>query len=82
MLFSLSTIWFNMRLYQSTKIDLSILMYLKSCTEKSMTKFKLVEADKLKPYITGSIDADNQYLYHFIRYRGSIFSMGGGQKSI
>ncbi len=82
MLFSLSAIRFNMRFYQSNKRDLSILMYLDYCLEKSMIKFDPVGADKLKRFMSGGIDADNEYLYQFYRnIEVQYFRFSGGKRA-
>lgn len=82
MLFTLSTLRYNMRFFESNKYDLSIFLQLEYWLENSMTEYDEVGAQTLIDYISDGIYLGNNYIYQYMRVINyDYFLLGGGKKN-
>lgn len=79
-LFSLSSIRYNMRYIENNKLDLSMMLQLEYWVEKAMNDFDPVGAIQLKQYISDGIFHGNPYVYLYMRsINADYFELGGGK---
>lgn len=81
-LFSMAALRFNMKYFQSDKLDVSLFLKLEYWIEKSMDDFDTEVAKNLKPFLNGSLYSGNHALYQYMRKINLEYAMlGGGKKA-
>ncbi len=81
-LFSLSAIRFNMRFFESNKLDLAIVLQLEYWIENSIRNFDEIGARQLQGYVSDGIYQGNPYTYQFMRsINADYFELGGGKSA-
>ena len=81
-LFSLTSIKFNMRFYETNKFDISQLMNFEFWLEKSMNSYDEIGAKKLIGYIEDGLYGGNEHIYQYMRgLNYDFFQMGGGKRA-
>lgn len=81
-LFSVAALRYNMKMVETTKWDVAIFLLLEYELERSLENYDLEGAKKLITYLNGAINADNEYLYLFMRnVNASFFQLKGGKRA-
>lgn len=81
-LFSISALRYNMKYYQTDKLDVSVFLQLEYWIEKSMGDFDTEVAKKLMPFLNGGLYSGNPALYQYMRRINLEYAMlGGGKKA-
>ncbi|WP_449435120.1 DUF6904 family protein [Pedobacter steynii] len=79
-IFSMNAIRFNMRFFESNKLDLGVMLQLEYWLEEAMRSFDPQGATRLIGYLSGGIEAANPYLYQFMRsINADFFELRGGK---
>jgi hypothetical protein len=79
-IFALNAIRYNMRHFESNKLDLGLLLQLEYWLEESMRSYDAVGASTVLPYVNGGIEQGNPYLYQFMRtINADYFQLKGGK---
>lgn len=79
-IFAMHAIRCNMRFFESTKLDLGLMLQLEYWLEESMRSFDAVGASSLVSYVSGGIEDGNPYLYQFMRsINADYFELRGGK---
>lgn len=82
LLFSLTALRYNMRFFESSKLDISIFLQLEYWIENSMERYDEVGSKPLKYFINDGIHAANDFIYQFMRsINYDYFLLGGGKKA-
>lgn len=80
LLFFMHAVRYNMRIVESDKFDLSILLQLEYWIERAMDSYDEIGARELKPYISNGIDRSNPDLFQYLLYiNADYFEQGGGK---
>lgn len=82
LLFSINAIRYNMRFFENTKLDISLMLQLEYWAEESMRSFDAEGAYGLLHYIADGMEQGNPYIYQFMRsINAAHFELGGGKTS-
>lgn len=82
LLFTLTSIKFNMRYSETDKYDISQILLIEYLTEKAMISYDQVGAKLLIGFIEDGLYGGNEYIYLFMRSINlDFFILGGGKKA-
>lgn len=80
MLFTLTAIKYNMRFYQTNKLDIATILELEYWLENAMNTYDEVGAKMLIGYIEDGLYGGNEYIYQYMRSINVDFILLGGGK--
>ena len=81
-LFALSALRFNMRFYETSKLEIALFLQLEHWIASAMKSYDPKGADELVRFIDGGIDGGNDYMYHYMRsVNTDYFSLNGGKRA-
>jgi len=81
-IFSINAIRFNMRFFESTKLDLGLMLQIEYWLEDAMQNFDPEGSKSIITYLSGGIEQSNPYLYQFMRsINADYFELRGGKKA-
>lgn len=79
-IFTMNAIRFNMRFFESNKMDLGLMLQLEYWIEESLKNYDSLGATSLIAHLSGGIEAGNPYLYQFMRsINADYFELRGGK---
>jgi hypothetical protein len=67
LIFAMNAIRFNMRFFESNKMDLGLMLQLEYWLEDALNNYDKLGATALIPYLNGGIEQGNPYIYQFMR---------------
>lgn len=80
LIFAMNAIRFNMRFFESNKMDLGLMLQLEYWLEESLRNFDQLGGAALIAYLNGGIEQGNAYLYQFMRsINADHFELRGGK---
>ncbi|WP_333662685.1 DUF6904 family protein [Chishuiella changwenlii] len=81
-LFSFTSIKYNMKFYEVNKFDISQLLNFEFWLENSMKTYDDVGAKKLIGFVDGGLYGGNEYIYQYMRgLNYDFFQLGGGKRA-
>ena len=82
MLFSLTSIKYNMRFYQTNKLDIATILQLEHWLENAMNTYDEVGAKALIGFIVDGLYGGNELIYQYMRsVNVDFFLLGGGKRA-
>lgn len=81
-LFALSALRYNMRFYETSKLEISLFLQLEYWLERAMESYDPKGAEKLVKFVGGGIDGGNDYIYQYMRSVNlDYFLLNGGKRA-
>lgn len=81
-LFSLAAIRYNMRFYETTRLDIAMMLQLEFWLENAMKNFDEIGAKELTALIDDGLYGANPFIYQYMRSINlDYFLLGGGKKA-
>ncbi|MEM6525951.1 MAG: hypothetical protein AAF693_19285 [Bacteroidota bacterium] len=81
-LFSLTAIKYNMRFYETNKLDISTILQIEFWLEKAMNSYDELGGNELIPFIDDALYGANEYIYQCMRTTNlEYFLLAGGKKA-
>ena len=78
----MSALKYNMRFFETSKLDLSILFQIEYWLKGAMYEYDKKGAELLEGFIEDGINGANEYIYHYMRFANAEYIiMGGGKKA-
>lgn len=79
-LFFMHAVRYNMRIVQSDKLDLSVMLQLEYWLERAMESYDEAGARQLKPYINSGIHESSPHIFQYLLFINmEYFELGGGK---
>lgn len=81
-LFSITAIKYNMRFYETSKFDISVILQIEFWLEKAMKTFDKIGSKDLAGFINDGIYGANEYIYQTMRsVHTEYFMLDGGKRA-